>query len=61
VAGRLVCAAGCQLIHGFLPDVKPPCDNNLESLIQFLTLRLPCNRTEVNVEDEELYNTYGGD
>ncbi len=61
VAGRLVCAAGCQLIHGFIPDLKPPLNNNLDSLIKFLNLHLPCNRNCEHVEDDELYTNYGGD
>ena len=36
VAGRLICAAGCQLIHGIIPDKKAPFNNNLDSLINFL-------------------------
>ena len=61
VAGRLVCGAGCQLIHGFIPDLKPPFNNNLESLINFLNMQLPCNRIDSEVDDEELYTSYGGD
>ena len=61
VAGRLICAAGCQLIHGIIPDKKAPFNNNLDSLINFLNMQLPCNRACGEVEDEELYNVYGGD
>ena len=60
VATRLVCAAGSQIIHGLLPDVKPPFNNDLDSLIDFLTVRLPCRR-EQDVSDDELYTNYGGD
>ena len=61
VASRLVCAAGCQLLHGFVPDLKPPFNNNLDSIINFLNRQLPCNRAGGEVEDEELYTNYGGD
>tara|TARA_Y100001963_G_scaffold140505_1_gene207605 strand:+ start:375 stop:620 length:246 start_codon:yes stop_codon:yes gene_type:complete len=61
VASRLVCAAGCQLIHGLVPDLNPPFNNNLESIIGFLNRNLPCNRINGEVDDEELYTSYGGD
>ena len=59
VAARLVCAAGCQLIHGLIPDKKPLFNNDLDSLIIFLNMQLPCNR--VDDEEDELYINYGGD
>ncbi len=36
-------------------------NNNLDSLIKFLNLHLPCNRNCEHVEDDELYTNYGGD
>lgn len=60
VATRLACAAGCQLLHGFMPDVKPPFKNDINSLIDFLDSQRPEVRAD-GLSDEELYTNYGGD
>lgn len=61
VASRLTCAAASQLIHGLLPNVKPPFNNNLTSIIDFLSVHRSEIRTVANKDDEELYINYGGD
>jgi len=61
IASRLMCAAGSQLIHGIIPDMKPPFNNNLNSIIDFLSLHRSEVRSNTNIEDDELYISYGGD
>ena len=58
--GMLALATHCQLVHAFLPCIKPPFGTDLRTLIKYLEKRLPENRKNVN-DDEELYKVYGGD
>ena len=41
---RLFIAAIAQVLHAFLPDIRPPFGSDLESLISFLKSKLPENR-----------------
>ena len=60
VSHKLAVASWCQLLHAFLPPVKPPCGCDLKSLIEYLESRLPENRSN-SEEEDELYTIYGGD
>tara|TARA_B000000557_G_C20812929_1_gene461267 strand:+ start:2283 stop:2522 length:240 start_codon:yes stop_codon:yes gene_type:complete len=59
ITGRLALATHCQLLHAVFPFIKPPLENDLESLIKFLENRL--TKVKIDEEEEELYTIYGGD
>ena len=61
VATRFACAVGSQLIHGLVPDLRPPFHNDIESLIDFLYRYKPEVRRAENIGDDDLYTNYGGD